>query len=88
MNYIDRGGIVLADKATIKIPRNLYNKLKKITDDTGFNSVTEFIVYVMRDLVSTAEMEREEDEKFNEENLSGKEIKMIRKRLKSLGYLD
>ena len=78
----------MADKATIKIPRNLYNKLSKITDDTGFNSVTEFIVYVMRDLVSTTEIEREEEEKISEENLSSKEIKMIRKRLKSLGYLD
>jgi metal-responsive CopG/Arc/MetJ family transcriptional regulator len=78
----------LADKATIKIPRNLYNKLSKITDETGFNSVTEFIAYVMRDLVSTAEMEREEDDKIDEENLSNNEIKMIRKRLQSLGYLD
>lgn len=78
----------MADKATIKIPRNLYNNLKKITEDTGFNSVTEFIVYVMRDLVSTTELEREDNEELNEENLSGKEIKMIRKRLQSLGYLD
>ncbi|MFW5787010.1 MAG: CopG family transcriptional regulator [Halanaerobiales bacterium] len=78
----------MADKATIKIPRNLYNKLKEITEDTGFNSVTEFIVYVMRDLVSTAELERNEDENLDKNELSKEEIKMIRKRLKSLGYLD
>ncbi|MGM0437018.1 MAG: CopG family transcriptional regulator [Bacillota bacterium] len=78
----------MADKATIKIPRNLYNKLKEITDETGFNSVTEFIVYVMRDLVSTKELTRDASEKINSEELSSEEINMIRKRLKSLGYLD
>lgn len=78
----------MADKATIKIPRNLYNKLKEITDETGFNSVTEFIVYVMRDLVSTKELNRDQNEEIGSEELSSEEVNMIRKRLKSLGYLD
>ena len=74
--------IILSDKATIKIPRNLYNKINDIIRNTGFNSVTEFIVYVMRDLVSSKEL----DEDDNTE-LSGEEIELIRKRLQSLGYL-
>ncbi len=78
----------MADKATIKIPRNLYNKIKEITDETGFNSVTEFIVYVMRDLVSTKELNRSDNEDIDSEELSSEEVNMIRKRLKSLGYLD
>ena len=78
----------MADKATIKIPRNLYNKLNEITEETGFNSVTEFIVYVMRDLVSTKEMNRTDEEDIDSEQLSSEEVNMIRKRLKSLGYLD
>lgn len=78
----------MSDKATIKIPRNLYNKLKEITDETGFNSVTEFIVYVMRDLVSTKELNRDDNENIDGEELSSEEVNMIRKRLKSLGYLD
>ncbi|MFW5976764.1 MAG: CopG family transcriptional regulator [Bacillota bacterium] len=78
------------NKATIKIPRQLYNKLNEIISDTGFNSVTEFIVYVMRDLVSTSEIEKEDikEEVDIESKLSGKEIEMIRQRLRSLGYLD
>lgn len=75
-------------KATIKIPRNLYNKLNKIISDTGFNSVTEFIVYVMRDLVSTTQMEEDNSQIVKGEKLTGEEVEMIRKRLKSLGYLD
>ena len=73
------------NKATIKIPRNLYNKLNDIISNTGFNSVTEFIVYVMRDLVS-AEIEKEEP--MEKDELSRQEIEMIRQRLRSLGYLD
>ncbi len=72
----------MSDKATIKIPRNLYNRLNDVIEDTGFNSVTEFIVYVMREIISTTQLEGEN------EQLSGEEIKLIRKRLQALGYLD
>lgn len=81
----------MSDKATIKIPRNLYNKLNTIIEDKGFNSVTEFIVYVMRDLVSTAAIAEDESGDIgdiDQDQLSGDEIKLIRKRLQSLGYLD
>jgi len=70
-------------KVTIKIPRILYNKLATIVSGSGFNSVTDFIIYVLRDLVSTS------NTSDNSENssLSKEEIRAIRKRLKSLGYL-
>ena len=68
------------DKVTIKIPRPLYKNLKEIIRDTGFNSVTDFIVYVLRDIASSRK--RAEDEPLTKD-----EIKLIRDRLKSLGYL-
>ncbi len=67
-------------KVTIKIPRPLYDHLNTVIEGSGFNSVTEFIVYVMRDIVSSNSMK-------GEPSLSKKEIEAIRKRLKSLGYL-
>lgn len=73
-------------KVTIKIPGPLYNRIAKIVAGSGFNSVTDFIVYVLRDLVSTSE-ETSEAEKMGEASLSKEEIDAIRKRLKSLGYL-
>ncbi|MFQ6070044.1 MAG: CopG family transcriptional regulator [Candidatus Aminicenantales bacterium] len=73
------------NKVTIKIPRPLYNRMAEIVEGSGFNSVTDFIVYVLRDLVSTRE--ESEIEEIREGNLSKKEIDAIRKRLKSLGYL-
>lgn len=66
------------DKVTIKIPRPLYKRLKEIIDDSGFSSVNEFIVYVLRDLVSMGINEKEE--------LNKDETEAIRKRLKNLGY--
>jgi hypothetical protein len=68
------------DKVTIKIPRRLYNHLRNIIEDSGFNSVTDFIVYVMRDIASTGRTEA--GDRFTKE-----EIEQIRKRLKNLGYL-
>ena len=73
-------------KVTIKIPGPLYNRISKIVADSGFNSVTDFVVYVLRDLVSTTE-ESETSKKIKDPSLSKEEIEAIRKRLKSLGYL-
>ncbi|MBD3287327.1 CopG family transcriptional regulator [candidate division KSB1 bacterium] len=67
------------NKVTIKIPRPLYNRIKKIVEGSGFNSVTDFIVYVLRDIVSSKQAE--------DEQLTKEELTAIRKRLKSLGYL-
>jgi hypothetical protein len=70
-------------KVTIKIPRILYNKLATIVSGSGFNSVTDFIIYILRDLVSASNI----SDKSENSSLSKEEINAIRKRLKSLGYL-
>ena len=68
------------EKVTIKIPKPLYQNLSEIIEGSGFNSVTEFIVYVLRDLISSRTVQKEP-------SLSKKEIEIVKKRLKSLGYL-
>ncbi len=70
----------MSDKATIKIPKQLYNLLKEQIKDTGFSSVTEFIVYVMRDVAGSGKLDKNV-------SLTKEEIKQIRKRLEELGYL-
>ncbi len=67
-------------KVTIKIPRPLYGSLSQIIEGSGFNSVTEFIVYVLRDLISSRSVK-------NEPSITKEEIEIVKKRLKSLGYL-
>jgi hypothetical protein len=70
----------MEDKVTIKIPRELYQKLRKIIAGTGFSSVNEFIVFVMRSVASGGEIS-------SEDRLTSEEIKAVRERLKRLGYL-
>ena len=67
------------EKVTIKIPKPLYQNLSEIIEGSGFNSVTDFIVYVLRDLVSS--------KSIGKESLTQDEIEMIKKKLKSLNYL-
>jgi hypothetical protein len=83
-----------ADNVTLKIPRPLYEQLKHVIQGSGFHSVTEFAVYVLRDLIShhtsrdslTSPAEALEAA-AEVEPLSPEEIEAIRKRLESLGYL-
>jgi hypothetical protein len=89
------------DDVTLKIPRPLYEQLKQVIQDSGFHSVTEFAVYILRDLVShhagtgaatKPSLERREpgdggNSRPEGEPLSQQEIEAIRQRLESLGYL-
>ena len=69
------------DKVTIKIPRPLYNRVQQLIDDSGFNSPTDFIVYVLRDVLS-------EKGVGNAEKFTPEELAAIKDKLRRLGYLD
>mgnify|MGYP000910316109 CR=1 FL=1 len=73
-------------KVTIKIPRPLYNHLAEIVKDSGFNSVTDFIVFVLRDLISN-QSNIPPAPSSNPPALTPQEVAAIRSRLKTLGYL-
>ncbi len=70
----------MQNKVTIKIPRELYQRLSQMIASTGFSSVNEFIVFVMRTLASSGEIKEEG-------RLTAEEIRAIRERLRRLGYL-
>lgn len=67
-------------RVTLKIPKDLYQKLSQMIAGTGFSSVTEFIVFVMRTLASSGEIR-------GEDRLTAEEVRAIRERLRKLGYL-
>lgn len=71
----------MPDRVTLKIPRPLYEKLQHVVEGTGYRSVNEFVVHVLRDLVS--EVRSPEDSE-----LSNRVIELVKKRLRNLGYLD
>lgn len=66
------------DRVTLKIPRPLYDKIKTVIEGSGFGSVNEFVVYILRDLLSVTGAAKKD--------LSADEIQAIRKRLENLGY--
>ena len=67
---------------TVSIPVTLYERIKKLIEGTGFTSVSQFVTYVLREVV--AEME---EEKLRSEGITEEERREIIKRLKRLGYL-
>jgi len=71
------------NKVTIKIPRPLYDKIQQLIEGSGFNSATDFIVFVLRDLMSEsgATTASETDE------FSPEELATLKQKLKNLGYL-
>lgn len=69
------------NRVTIKIPRPLYNRISAIIEESGFSSPTDFIVFVLRDLLGGASPEQ------NQEGFSPEELNSIRNKLKNLGYL-
>jgi len=70
----------MSDRSNIKIPKSLYEKTAELIEDTGFNSVTEFVKFVLRDIVAAGEFEGPEE-------LDG-DMEKVRNRLEKLGYLE
>ena len=66
---------------TVSIPRTLYNRIKKLVDEKGFKSVSDYVTYVLREVIVMHESESQ-SEPFTEEDLEE-----IKKRLRALGYI-
>jgi Arc/MetJ-type ribon-helix-helix transcriptional regulator len=81
MGTRSRGG----DKVTIKIPRPLYERIAGAIDGGGYDSVTDFVVHVLRDVVSTHEVRERGDEEHSP--ISEQDLERVKERLRALGYL-
>jgi hypothetical protein len=75
----ENGGV--ADMVTLKIPRPLYDRIGRAIEGTGFRSVTEFCVYVLRDVVAARDA-------ASTGEMSAEETEIVRRRLHALGYLE
>jgi hypothetical protein len=63
---------------TVSLPMPLINKIKKRIEGTGMNSVSAYVAFILRQILSSSE---------SKEVLSKKDEEEIKRRLKSLGYL-
>ena len=73
-------------KVTVKIPRPLYRKIQMVIEESGFSSPTDFIVFVLRDLVGEAELSASRSGREGEE-YSATDLDAVKQKLKNLGYL-
>lgn len=69
----------MSEKVTIQISKELYEKARQYIEKIGgFNSVEEFIEFVLNEVLS---------EETGETALSKEEEELVKQRLRSLGYL-
>ena len=71
----------MSARVSIKIPRPLYRRVQRVIEGSGFSSPTDFIVFVLRDLVGSLEPEAAAGE-FDDDELAA-----VRRKLQNLGYL-
>ncbi len=69
---------------TLKIPAELYETLGKLIENTGFRSVTEFAIHVLRDVAAGGKL----TPKAPTPSLSEQEVELVRQRLRALGYIE
>jgi len=65
---------------TVSIPTPLFKKIEERIKGTGFTSVSSYVTYVLREVVSE---EGNEAEPFTKED-----EKRVKERLRALGYID
>ncbi len=65
----------------VKIPDDVYEKIEERLKETEFESVDEYVTFVLREVL--ASLEEEEEQVFSEE-----EEEKVKERLRALGYLD
>ena len=70
-----------AKYTSVSIPIPLFEKVKERIVGTGFLSVSSYVVYVLREVLSEEAVE--ETEPF-----TGEDEERVKERLRALGYLD
>ena len=68
---------------TISIPVQLNEKIKNKIKGTGFHSVSSYVTYVLRQIVSESSEEKKDNSAFSKE-----EEEKVKERLRGFGYLE
>ena len=71
------------DYTTVSIPKPLAEKIKERMKGTGFSSVSSYVTYVLRQVLSSIEEEEKSKQAFTKE-----EEEKVKQRLRDLGYID
>jgi len=69
--------------STVSIPKPLIKKIKERMKGTGFPSVSSYVTYVLRQVISSIEEEAKSKQAFSKED-----EEKVKQRLRDLGYID
>lgn len=72
---------------TVSIPSPLAENIRKRMEGTGFNSISSYVTYVLRQVLSSME-QGEKASKSGNDAFTEKEENSVKERLRALGYLD
>lgn len=70
----------MGERSTVTIPGELRDQIEQLIEDTGFQNVSEFTRFVLRDIAAQGAFEGPEE--------YGQTTEKVRKRLKELGYIE
>jgi len=68
---------------TVSIPKPLADKIKERMKGTGFASVSSYVTYIIRQVLSSIEEDKRSKQAFTKE-----EEEKVKQRLRDLGYID
>jgi Arc/MetJ-type ribon-helix-helix transcriptional regulator len=71
---------------TVSIPSPLADNIRKRMDGTGFNSISSYVTYILRQVLSS--MEQDDKTSKGSDVFTEKEENTVKERLRALGYLD
>ncbi len=69
------------DMISVEIPVEIYKKIENRIKDTEFTTVSEYVTFVLEEVLES--LEEDEEEVFSKED-----EEKIKERLRALGYLD
>lgn len=71
------------NETSLSIPSDLADKIKKRSDDKGFKSLSDYVTYILRQVLSKIEVD--EKQKSGSSVHSEEDVKQ---KLRDMGYLD
>jgi len=72
---------MVKDMISVEIPVEVYKKIENRIKDTEFTTVSEYVTFVLEEVLES--LEEDEEEVFSKED-----EEKIKERLRALGYLD
>jgi Arc/MetJ-type ribon-helix-helix transcriptional regulator len=83
LNYMERkSGAQKKKYTTVSLPIPLYEKVQAMIEDTGFTSVSDYVTFVLRELIAGTSSDK------TKQVFTRADEKMVKGRLKALGYID